>query len=88
MEKELREIVYRISNFNGLGVLAVLEDRLVELPGVKFVDFEFPSVVLRLDVDEQAFKDSAALESLKAFGFSVELLAYRGGDEAREFPDD
>jgi len=72
MEKEFREIVYRITNFTGPGSLADLEASLVNLPGVKFVDFEFPVAVLRIDVDESAFKDSAALESLKKLGFAIE----------------
>ncbi|HOC92529.1 MAG TPA: hypothetical protein PKH33_09185 [bacterium] len=72
MENEFRQIVYRITNFTGPGSLSKLEDKLVGLPGVKFVDFEFPVAVLRIDVDESAFKDSAALESLTNLGFAIE----------------
>jgi hypothetical protein len=75
MKNEFREIVYRITNFTGPGSLAKLEDKLVELPGVKFVDFEFPVAVLRIDVDENSFEDSAALEFLKKLGFTIEARA-------------
>ncbi len=71
MEKEFREIVYRITNFTGPGSLSKLEDKLVELPGVKFVDFEFPVAVLRIDVDESVFKDSEVVESIRRMGLSI-----------------
>ncbi|MFA6450806.1 MAG: hypothetical protein WCX65_15135 [bacterium] len=73
MNDEFIEKIYRIGKLGRAKTLADLESELVGIPGVKFVDFEFPVVALLMDVDPGVFKDSEALELLRRLGFPIEM---------------
>ncbi|HOX29251.1 MAG TPA: hypothetical protein PLQ76_08880 [bacterium] len=73
MNDEFIEKTYRIGELDATKSLSALEENLVGIPGVKFVDFEFPAVVLHIDVDPGVFKDSEAMSLLSRMGFTIEV---------------
>ncbi len=67
------EKVLRVTGYGGRHNLSVVEEALLGMPGVKYLDVVFPVAEYCIDVDPKVFSGAEAEKRLKNMGLSVEL---------------